>query len=430
MIKPFPFQEQVIERVRQGYNVLNADKCGLGKTLTALIPGSEVVARGGCVLVVCPKRLKSQWVQAIQGMGQEVRVEGDWPLAGWIVIHYEQALRLPKSVEKRVFDMVVCDEAHYIKNRQAQRTKAVKSIKTRRKLALTATPFNKDPADMWSILHWLYPDRFRSYWDFQQRHTKMEVNGWTGYTKILGVVDAQKLANEISFCTFQRNKRDVAPELPPRIEEDIILEMEPKQKALFDRIRKAKDIVADFEGYELTGEEVKDLIQTPLVKLVRMLQIASDPRLVGVDAPSVKLEWLREWLENNPEEVTVIFTRFRRTAELLAQELEACICVGGADPKLWQPFLEGKNRLLVGTIAGMSEGLNLQMASTAIFIDMEWSAIKMEQALDRIHRINITEPKYIINLIVKGSPDVLVAKALRHQWSEAELIKNFLQENS
>ena len=84
--------------------------------------------------------------------------------------------------------------------------------------------------------------------------------------------------------------------------------------------------------------------------------------------------------------------------------------------------------MIVGTIAAMGESLNLQRASTAIFIDQEWSTIQMAQAEDRLHRIDITEPKNIIYLIAENTVDRLVAKALEKKWSQITLVKEFLDE--
>jgi SNF2 family DNA or RNA helicase len=77
---------------------------------------------------------------------------------------------------------------------------------------------------------------------------------------------------------------------------------------------------------------------------------------------------------------------------------------------------------LIGTIAAMGEGLNLQRASTAIFVDQEWSTIKMTQAYDRIHRLDITEPKVIYLLHCANTVDNLILEALTNKWSQTELV--------
>ena len=81
---------------------------------------------------------------------------------------------------------------------------------------------------------------------------------------------------------------------------------------------------------------------------------------------------------------------------------------------------------MVGTIDAMGEGLNLQWAKNAVFIDSHWSTIKMTQAVDRIHRIDIKESKNIY-LLWSTPEDKLVLDALDRKWSEAELVYHFLQ---
>ena len=85
---------------------------------------------------------------------------------------------------------------------------------------------------------------------------------------------------------------------------------------------------------------------------------------------------------------------------------------------------------MVGTIDAMREGLNLQIADTAIFLDQHWSSTKMKQAVDRIHRINITNTKHIIHLYHKGTVDELILKALDKKWSDKELVERFLRKEN
>jgi len=88
-------------------------------------------------------------------------------------------------------------------------------------------------------------------------------------------------------------------------------------------------------------------------------------------------------------------------------------------------FTSCRKRLLVGTIAAMGEGLNLQGEKTVVFLDQEWSQTKMQQAVDRVHRVDIKEPKNIIYLV--GSPvDKLVLQALDRKWSDTKLVTEAL----
>jgi SNF2 family DNA or RNA helicase len=215
---------------------------------------------------------------------------------------------------------------------------------------------------------------------------------------------------------LRRTKEEVAPQLPERIDivEHVALGL--KQGELYDAFKKQKDIVVVVDDKEM-------LIKNALVLLVRLQQLSAWPPLLDFP-PTVlsgKLEWLREFLEDHPDDRMVIFTRFRALALEIARVHNASLVIGG------QKELDGNPRLLVGTIDAMGEGLNLGWAKHAIFLDSHWSTIKMTQAIDRIHRIDVIEPKNIY-LLWSSKEDLLVLKALEHKWSEAELVYHFIKD--
>jgi SNF2 family DNA or RNA helicase len=427
MREPYPFQETAIN-VAKHRSLIIADACGLGKTLEAI--HSVILSRRNKLwraLVVCPLRVVDQWIEEIKVDDEEATVnvlqyglplnfQSSVPPLGWYITHYEAARNLAEDLADYLWDYVICDEAHRLKNPDTQWTVAIKHIPAVRKLALTGTPMEKGPQDLWSILNWINPDIWSSKWKFIQKYHETQSNRWSNF--VIGPPkNEQRLAKELGRVMVKRTKQDVAPDLPPRIEQHVALEMEEEQARVYKEIKNSDDIWVDVDDVSLVIPNVLSLI-------VRLQQISSRPALLGFDARGSKLAWIEDWLSDNPNEPTIIFTKFRDMATHLTTALsdrKPALIVGGVRtvPDEWR---SGKTNLLVGTIAAMGEGLNLQRASTAIFVEQDWSTIKMQQAYDRIHRIGIDEPKLLYFLENRGTVDELVREALDKKWSENELV--------
>lgn len=434
---PYSYQETAIIRGVKA-NTLIADDCGLGKTLTAVEIGLTMQYRDSRpVLVVCTKKVREQWVEevAIQSGGYKAMIltsieQIDTMLSSknqcncWYVIHYDllvKAVKLSKPLSATMWLLVVADEAHKVKNRKAQRTLALKRLKAVRKIGLTATPMERSQADAWSLLNWLDSKQFSSYRRFYSEYVETDVN-WLGYEVIIGNKNPEGFSRVIAPYVIRRTKEDVAPHLPPKIITVIPIALEPAQSRVYTKVAKAKDILVEVEDKEL-------LVSSVLSKITRLQQIASNPALLGLSTPSAKLLWLDDFLEGCVEPV-VIFTRYRETAIALHTKYESDLVIGGmAETEVpASRFKSGEVDKVIGTIDSMAEGLNLQRANIAIFLDCSWSTIQMHQAIDRIHRINITCPKQIIYLTAKGTVDELIMESLTRKWSSIDLVYEYLKE--
>ena len=154
-----------------------ADAMGLGKTAQAIASADFVKAER--ILVVTKKSLITNWLHEIgrfAGWGEAARLaarDTDPPKVRWLVTNYESARKhVGALIDKYRPDVLIVDEALHIKNRQAQRTKAVWAIakKTEYVWLLTGTLIRNQVDELWSLLHTLDPDRYTSYWRFRERH--------------------------------------------------------------------------------------------------------------------------------------------------------------------------------------------------------------------------------------------------------------------
>lgn len=422
MKTPYPFQQEAIAQALKVPGFLVADECGLGKTLTAIEIAKLVrYAFPWRCLVICPPSLIAQWCDAIseQTMGTEVMVVNRLPLdfqnlSGWFVmsVYDLSSIHVRSALSTVIFDVVIVDEAHRMKNRKTKTAEWIKHINVPRRIALTGTPMEKNPADLWSILNWLQPDAFPVYWGWVMNNLEVTEGFFEKY-KVGGPKDPAAFAGMLRPYMIRRTKEQVAPQLPEKIVIEQRVSMPAEQQELHDAIRTQTDIEAKVWDKTI-------LIPNALAMLVRLQQIASDPHLLGFDVPSGKLQWLDDFLTDHPDEPTVIFSKFRDVAIGIAEKYSADIVIGGR-----REYDPNNCKLLVGTIDAMGEGLNLQWAKNAIFIDAHWSTIKMTQAIDRIHRIDIKEPKNIY-LLWSCHEDLLVLKAINEKWTESELVYYFL----
>lgn len=431
MKTPYEYQKKMI-RLMSEKNFINGDECGMGKTLCTVETIKELRSRKEPfyqrpILILARKRAIPFWVEELrdQGINDEIIVLGvsgrglPQEVSGSAIVltHHESLIKIVSRLRSIDWTMIVIDEIHAFKNRKSKRFAALKLLRAYRRIGLTGTLMEKSSADVWALLNWIDTENFRSYWKFKEEFVLTQKNFY-GYEEIIGIRNPEKFSELLIPYYLRRTKKEVRKDLPERIENVIEVPLLPKQKELYKTIAKADDILLQIQDKEL-------VILNALSRIVKLQQVVSDPRNLNFEIPSAKVEWIKEFIEDNPDEPLVIFTKFRSTAVGLAGILDSDLIIGGSN-SFGTDFISGRKNILVGTIAAMSESLNLQRASTAIFLDQEWSRTKMVQAVDRIYRINITEPKYIIYLISPHTVDNLVWKALDQKWSQIRMVEEFL----
>jgi len=176
------------------------------------------------------------------------------------------------------------------------------------------------------------------------------------------------------------------------------------------------------------------LITNTLARITRLQQVLSDPSMAPLNQhiTSAKLEWVRNYVKDNPGIPMLVFSKFRAPVMRLAEELNGALHVGSGGAvqirRGVEEFRRGKSDILCGTIDALGEGLDLGRASRAIFIDQHWSTRAMQQAYDRIHRITADEPKHIIVLHVPHTVDELVKHVLEDGWSIQQMVYRALKE--
>lgn len=456
----YAFQEEIVPRLIAG-NFLLSDACGLGKTIDA-VETVKRMSNAKAVLVVCPRHIKEWWAQVIleRGAGRLViaGTGGVFDRAAprgtgkplWAIVHPTGLRMNAEWFINHSWDLVIVDEAHRFKNRKAKQTKALWKVPAKQKWALTATPYGRDPSDMWALLHWLYPKGlphapvmkrrlFTSYWRFFNRFVESFQPRGQKYHIVQGGRNLDELARLIAPF-YRRLTKDeaVGLDLPLLTHVDVPVVISGAQEELYLQLVR--------EAYaELAGKEI--ILENVLVRMVRLHQCALDPALCipGTDVAfptksiPAKVEWLHEWLLDHPDENVVIVSRYRKFVELWFKEFtirEAGYIVGGMSDAAVKKQLGIFRRTgrLIGSLAAVCEGLNLQRASTMIIMDGTWSPTKSYQLAQRIHRIGQERPCHILHLVGKlekagrWTVDRLLRKAQEKRMTEFQVLNAFVKE--
>lgn len=429
-------QKSAIE-IALKHNLLLADQCGLGKTLVAIETAQRLRATGMIewqrpILIICNNKAKQQWLEMLlfQGVSeQSIMVCGK---AGrglptiiqgqvYIIIHHEAITYITPQLRKTIWSMIVIDEAHRYKNRKTKRWVAVRNLTAARVLELTGTPMEKSPHNLWALLHMLDQEEFNSYWKWESEYIDIPTNylGYKDWSRVR-VKNPAALALHLAPYFLRRTRQEVAPDFPIEHEYTVPIKMEEHQRGLYKKIKQADDFLLEIDKKEI-------LILNTISQITKLLQVSSYPPCLDFNYPSGKILWLEDWLADNPDEPVMIFSRFRPVVQYIAGKYQCDMIIGGHSG-IGEDFLAGKTNIVAATIAAGGESLNFQRATTAIFVDQDWSMSNMIQAKERVIRLNDPRPKTIIHLQSINSVDRLVQKALVNKWSTSDLVYEYIKE--
>lgn len=447
----YDYQDKGIEYLIDRGKGFLWDEPGLGKTVQAIFAAKRL---GGPVLVCCPNSLKSWWRSEIRRHYPEDKIlvagtGGRFPntphlkdLASmpgrfpwWTIVHYTGVRINTDELMSILWNTVVLDECHYIKNRKAERSKAVMQVtpKSAHRIGLTATPFSTNPADLWHQLRWHSPEMraTKSYWRFFEAFVDYEVEraGHGRYRKVKGGKNLKDLARVMSKFGLRRTKKVVAPQLPPITDTRMPIEIDGQQEATYKDLTRKSAVEFEFPMGD-NDEQVKLVIPNALARLTRLEQFLSHPWTYVSGMKGAKLQWLKEWAQNY-EEPAVIATRFKASANRIAEEIDARHSITGdistsARESILKDWKEGEHQFLVGTIDTIGTGLNLELAHTMVCYDQVYSTISMEQVRQRIHRVTTDHPVQVIYLHCENTTNDIVLNKFVNRWRQVQMVREFL----
>lgn len=402
-----PYQEEGIEFAMNRPVCLFGDEMGLGKTIQAIgwmncHPGLSTV------LVVCPATLKINW-----------RREMDkWLISPFVdvtITNYDQLHKLDRS---KHYDLCILDEAHYIKNRKAIRSRYCRGIKATYRLALTGTPMLNRPIELWHILHWLAPEIWpmSSYMKYALRYCGAYRNHW-GWV-MDGATHLDELRMHLSYIMIRRLKKDVLKDLPPKRRQIIELPWKGVSRDLRERLKAALELVRKIESdYAHDVRKMESAIQ------IVWSEIAEARHEAGLAKVPMAIDLIHDAIAANGK--VVVFAYHRDVIEQLNNALVdyyPAVIHGDTSLRARQcavdRFQNDPNvKVFIGQTTAAGVGITLTAASHVIFVELDWTPGVMSQAEDRLHRIGQRESVLVQHLALEGSLDAHMAKTLVRKQS-------------
>ncbi len=382
-----------------------ADDMGLGKTL------QTICALRGRTLVVCPKSVVYNWVDEIarfrpslraaiyHGNKRELDHDADVTLTTYAV------LRLDVDVlASEPWDVVVLDEAQAIKNESSQTARAAFELQGKFKVALSGTPVENRLEELWSVMHFANPGLLGGRSDFQARYVSQIAAGDPNA--------ASRLRAKIRPFVLRRMKKDVLPELPPRTDQVLHVELDERERAVYDAVRVAthKDVIEKLAAGGGGGG-----VLAVLEALLRLRQAACHSKLVpGQEGEtSSKIERLLEALGELVAEghKALVFSQWTSLLDLVEPHLHnaniAFTRLDGSTKDRGAVVADfqrddGPPVMLVSLKAG-GTGLNLTAADHVFLLDPWWNPAVEDQAADRAHRIGQDRPVMVYRMVAKDT---------------------------
>ncbi len=422
-----------------GFGGILADEMGLGKTLQTLAFLRfirQTQPSVGPMLIVCPTSLVFNWVAeakkftpelkvlALQGPDRHTRFD-QIPAHDIVVTSYALIRRDAERYRALEFDTVALDEAQHIKNRQTQNAQAVKAVRARHRLVLTGTPLENSVLDLWSIFDFLMPGYLGTAQDFRERYE----------LPIAKEKDAKaqtRLARRLRPFMLRRLKKEVAADLPAKLEQVSFCELTPDQRSVYQQVIEA----SRKEVLEAVGAQgVAKSRMVVLTALLRLRQVCCDLRLLKLDNvnpanASGKLDMFGELLEEviDGGHRLLVFSQFVGMLTLLKEKLTAegiefCYLDGsttdrGAVVERFQ--INAAIPVFLISLKAGGVGLNLTGADTVVHFDPWWNPAVEDQATDRAHRIGQTKVVTSYKLIAR---DTVEEKILTLQNRKREIIR-------
>ncbi len=393
-----------------------ADDMGLGKTIQAItflaglaegtVPSSEPERLPH--LIVVPPSLLFNWESEIARFYPSFRVvtyagqkrNRDFTGADIVLTSYGILQRDADHLAAIPFHVAVFDEAQQIKNINAATTGAARRVTARFKLALTGTPMENHLGEYFSIMDLCVPGLLGSYEEFRRR---IDIRGFGG-------VDT--LVRRTRPFILRRSKQMIADELPPRVEADLYLEMNQKQRALYQKtVEEVKGKISEAFRDKAPGQAR----MIALTAILRLRQICLCPSLLnpGARAESPKLECLAEQLMELRDEghSALVFSQFTSYLDIIEEGLKhhklPYLRLDGSTPvakrkDLVTRFQKSSEPMvfLISLKAG-GKGLNLTRATYVYHLDPWWNPAVENQASDRAHRIGQTAKVTVTRLLMR-----------------------------
>lgn len=431
----YPYQREGIRFAFRAGKSIIADEMGLGKTIQA-IGTAELLKKEGLIssaLILCPTSLKYQWKREIERFTHStvVVVEGNplqrkqlyQALEFYKIVSYNSVSNDIRMTGSLHTDLIIMDEVQRLKNWKTQISRSVRHVEADYAVVLSGTPLENKLEELYSIMQFVDQYCLGPYYRFMDHTVVTSESG-----KIIGYKNLNEVGKRMKHVLLRRRKRDVALQLPERMDKILFVSMTEQQMAMHDEF---KSYVAQLIHKWTHAHFLSEKDRKRLLLLLSQMRMVCDSTYI-LDQKSrydTKIGEVMNILQNvfeSGDEKVVIFSQWERMTRLVSQELDKLgvryeYLHGGVPSAkrkdLMQNFTDlPESRVFLSTDAG-STGLNLQVASILINLDLPWNPAVLEQRIARIYRLGQQRNIQVINLVASNTIEEQMLSTLNFKSS-------------
>ena len=429
----YPYQREGVRFAFERGRAAIADEMGLGKTIQA-IAVAEMLRReqmAESVLIICPTSLKYQWKREIERFAKAkvLVIEGS-PLkrkqqyadteSPYKIVSYHSACNDIKLMGILMTDMLIMDEVQRLKNWKTQISTAARRIKSRYTVVLSGTPLENRLEELFSVMQFVDQYCLGPYYKFRNDHIMTDDT-----EKVIGYKNLNSVGEAVRQHLIRRTKKQVKLQMPKRQDKNLFVPMTDAQLSVHDEFKSTvAKLLMKWRRMHFLSESDRNRL---LLSLSQMRMVCDSTYILDqksrddtkVDEVMNLLDGI---LDGNDDEKVVIFSQWERMTRLIAQQLDKAgigyeYLHGGVPSAKRKDLIDNFNdnpdsRVFLSTDAG-STGLNLQVASTVINIDLPWNPAVLEQRIARIYRLGQQRNVQVINMVAIGTIEEQMLDKLR-----------------
>jgi len=385
---PLAHQKEAIEKLAGSKRFILADDMGLGKTTSTIIAALETGAKK--ILIVCPASLKINWQREIENYsdrsvyiseGKNFSIEHDFVIVNYDILKnfYDLKDKDNSLITQGNFDLIILDEAHYVSNGQAARTKLVNSFskKCERVWLLTGTPMTNRPMNYFNLLSLIESPVSQNWMAYAIRYCQgyQFTAGTRKIWNVTGASNLEELRDRTSRQVLRRLKTEVL-DLPEKIITPVYLRLKSK---LYE------GLMGEYYDWYNKNPDESTSLTVQFSKLMKVRQVIAEEKIKDT------IELAENILEQDKK--VIIFTNFTETLNRIAEHFgKQAVKLDGSTPKPQRQYAvdefqdNEKIKVFVGNVKAAGVGITLTAAEAVIINDLSFVPGDLAQAEDRAYR--------------------------------------------
>ena len=447
MDKLFPYQIEGVKWLSGRNTAILADEMGLGKTVQAIRGLDSIHAK--TVIIICPSVARINWLREFEmwaNLKREyaimTKLTDKPPEGATIICSFDYASKNYQALNKIKWDVMIVDEAHFLKSQGAKRAKSIMGVEgivraARRTWLMTGTPAPNHPGELWVPLYTFGVTKL-TYDDFIRRYCVIRDTTFGPQITGANVKNIPELKQLISNIMLRRLKRDVMKELPPitygykHVEPGLVKVQDMASFLQYfvptDKIDILKEkLRREAETLNILFSNTKNDTEDHL-RVIQGLQesVSTLRRYLGLQKVQPTVEIIIQAIKSKTFKKVVIFAVHRDVIEELRiglREFYPVVLYGNTDPKQRQKNIDRfqnteKYQVFIGNIQAAGTAITLTAAHNVYFVEQDWVPGNNAQAVMRVHRIGQENPVSVRFVVLDKTLDARIGFILKKKTEE------------